>query len=180
MKLWDNIRNYFYRKNLAARLSQLKTKRSVINLHDAKSVGILYDSTDAANDITITRLAEELKTQGKTVEVLGYINDTKTEHKADIPLFNKKDVAWTRVPGGSKVDSFANKEFDLLLACFPGESLPLEYILHISRAKWRVGPYAANKTACYDMMINTGEHTGLPYLIQQTVYFLNQIKYDTN
>jgi len=179
MKFWDNIRNYFYKKNLGKRLLGLNTNRNVTNLQDAKTIGIIYDSTHADNDIIITQFAEELRNQGKTVDILGYVNDNKTEHKDDIVIFNKKNVSWTRIPQGDKVENFAIKNFDLLLACYTDENLPLEYVAQTSKAKWRVGAYSNDKTACYDMMISVGDKKDLQYLIGQTIYFLNQIKYDS-
>lgn len=181
MGLWQNIRNYFYRSNLNKRLEQVKPTRTVINLADAKCIGILYDSTDSNNDSLITRFAEGLRNhQGKEVELLGYVNDTKTESKTGISVFNKKNLSWAGVPRGQQVEEFALKKFDLLLACFPAENISLEYISYISHARWRVGAYANDKTFCYDLMINIGERKELDYLLEQMVSFLNQIKYDKN
>lgn len=180
MKLWDNIRNYFYSKSLAEKVSQLNVQRKVVNWRDARSIGIVYDSSSPDNDITIAKFIEQLSKQGKQVNILGYINDTKTEHKADIPLLNKKMINWARVPVDERAAQFAGKNFDLLLACFTGENLPLEYLCRISRAQWRLGVYSPAKTGCYDMMINIGEHTDLPYLLEQSVFYLNQINYDSN
>ncbi|MDB5282367.1 MAG: hypothetical protein JWO06_1442 [Bacteroidota bacterium] len=179
MKLWDDIRNYFYKRNLAERISGLKVKRNIINLDDSKSVGIIYDSTNPDNDIIITKFAEGLRKDGKTVDILGYVNDKKIDHKADILVFNKKNLSWTQVPDDTRVEQFAAKKFDLLLACFIGQNLPLEYVAAISNARWRLGVYAANKTEYYDMMINLGEKNNIQYLLDQAIYFLKQIKYDS-
>jgi len=91
MKLWEDIRNYFYRKAVERKLEGQNTKRVLTNLDDAETVGILYDSTNPDNDIIITRFAEQLRNDGKTVEILGFINDSKIDHKADIAVFNKKN-----------------------------------------------------------------------------------------
>jgi hypothetical protein len=161
-------------------MNTLKVPRAVINFDDAHSIGIIYDSTNPDNDIIITRFAENLRQQGKTVEILGYVDDKKIDHKADIVVFNKKNLSWARVPKDERVEQFATKKFDLLLACFTAANLPLEYVAGISQARWRVGVFNESKLACYDMMIKTGENSNLQYLLDQTIYFLKQIRYDSN
>lgn len=179
MKLWNDIQSYFYKRHLREKTESSKPKRVLTNLTDAKSIGIIYDSTNPDNDIVITRFAENLRKQGKEVELLGFINDNKLDHKADIQVFNKKQLDWKQVPNDPRVEAFVGKRFDLLLACFVEENLPLEFIAATSSAKWRLGPYSEAKTAYYDMMINLGSKNNLPYFLEQSVDFLNKIKYDS-
>ena len=179
MKYWDNIRNYFYKRTLEDRAKRLNTKHDIINLDDAKNIGIVYDSTNPDNDTVITGFAEMLRGQGKQVEILGFVNDTKIDTKTGVTIFNKKNLSWTRIPEDERVEKFAAQKFDLLLGCFTGENLPLEFVTRISKARWRVGAYVENKTECYDMMVNVSGKNDLQYLLEQTTYFLNQIKYDS-
>lgn len=178
MKYWDRIRNYFYKRTLEERVKNLHVKHNVINLNDAKSIGIVYDSTIPENDTVIAGFAHKLREQNKQVEILGFVNDKKTDTKEGVTIFNKKNLNWTQAPAGERVEKFALQKFDLLLGCFTGENLPLEFVTRISNARWRVGAYVENKTDCYDMMVNVSGKNDLPYLIEQTTYFLNQIKYD--
>ena len=179
MKYWDRIRNYFYKRTLEERLKSPQVKHDIINWNDAKSIGIIYDSTNVANDTVISDFAQKLREQNKEVEILGFVNDKKIDSKAGVTIFNKKSLSWTQAPEDEKVEKFAAQNFDLLLGCFTGENLPLEFITRISKARWRVGAYVENKTDCYDMMVNVSGNNDLPYLIEQTTYFLNQIKYDS-
>ena len=179
MKLWDDIRNYFYQKNIEQKLTGLNPERVITNLSDAKNIGIVYDSTNPDNDIIITKFAENLRKQSKTVDILGFVNDKKIDHKADILVFNTKNLNWMKIPNDERVENFAAKKFDLLLACFIDENFPLEYVARISKAKWRVGNYAEKKTDYYDMMINLSGKNDLQYFLEQTTHFLNQIVYDT-
>lgn len=179
MKWWDDIRNYFYQRNIEQKLAGLKRKGILTNLHDAKSVGILYDSSNPANDIIITKFAEGLRREGKTVDILGFVDDKKIASKADVQIFNSKSLSWARVPQSAQADSFAAKQFDLLFAAFTTQNYPLEYVARISKAKWRVGTYEQKKTDFYDLMINTGDKTDLHYFLEQATYFLNKIQYDS-
>ncbi len=179
MKLWKNIRSFFYQMALREKLRNLHVSRKLINLNDAKSIGLIYDSSLPDNDILVTKYAEELRGLGKTVEILGYVNDPKVDHKADITVFNKKGVSWCDVPTDVRVESFISKKFDLLIAAITSDNKPLEFIAMLSHAGWRVGPFSETNTELFDMMINTSGKTDVSYFLKQTNYFLNQIKYDT-
>ncbi len=179
MELWDNIRNYFYRKNIEKKLAGLNTKRALTNLHDAKTVGIVYNSTNPDNDIIITKFAEHLRTEGKTVDILGFVDDKKVDHKADVLIFNPNNLSWNRIPNDERVEKFADKSFDLLLAAFTEENFPLEYVARTSKAKWRLGTFDEKKTDYYDMMINMSGKNDLQHFLEQSTHFLNKIQYDS-
>jgi hypothetical protein len=176
MKFWDDIKNYFYRRSLEQKLALVKVEHSLISLENAHTVGILFDSTQAVNDTTVLQFAEQLRNAGKQVELLGFVNDKKTEAKPGMAIFNRKNLSWAEVPQSEAVEKFAAQNFDLLLACFTGGSLPLEYVVGISKALWRVGVYTESKTGLYDMMVNMGGKNDIAYLLEQSAYFLNYIK----
>lgn len=157
----------------------MQRKSVLTNLHNANTIGILYDSTNPDNDIVITKFAEGLRGQGKTVEILGFVDDKKIDHKADIQIFNSKSLNWIRVPADEKATKFAGQNFDLLFAAFTVENKPLEYIARTSQSGWRVGSYDEKKTDFYDLMINVGDKKELPYFLEQATYFLNKIQYDS-
>ena len=180
VKFWQNIKQYFYKRALAEATGKQKTTRSIVNLRDAKTVGIIYDSRDAVNDATIAQYAEQLRKLGKDVEILGYISDKKTESKPGIQVLHGKNISWAGIPADPKGTAFADKNFDLLLACFIGSNPALEYLAATSKAKWRVGVYSKDKTELYELMVNMGDKTELAYLTTQMTYFLNQINYDSN
>jgi hypothetical protein len=180
VKFWQNIKQYFYKRALAEATGKQKPTRSITNIRDAKTVGIIYDSRDAANDATIAQYAEQLRKLGKQVEILGYVSDKKTESKPGIQVLHSKNTSWTGVPADAAAEAFAAKNFDLLLACFIGSNPALEYIAATSKAKWRVGVYSKEKTELYELMVNMGDKTDLAYLTTQMTYFLNQINYDSN
>ena len=178
MNILDRIRNRLYKSVLRQRGST-RPPRAITNLNDAKTVGIIYDSSDPDHDITITKFAEMLRNKGKKFDIIAYIDDKKIDHKGDIALFNPKAVNWYGIPLDERVTTFCNKPFDLLISAVLGESKPLEYIAYLSKAKYRVGPFDEKKTYCYDLMIEMGTKTNLDYLLQQMVSFLDKIKYDT-
>jgi hypothetical protein len=177
MSILDTIRDSFYQSVLKQR-SANSTKHSIINMADAKTVGVIYDSTNPDNDIIIARWSEMVRNKGKAVEVMAYLDDKKIDHKADVNIFNRKAVNWYGVPIDARVDAFCNKNFDLLICAMTTENKPLEYIAYMSKAKYRVGAFAEDKTRFYDLMIQIDGKHDLNYLLQQMMHFLEHIKYN--
>lgn len=176
MSIIDSIRNYFYESVLRQRGQG--APRSITNLADAKTVGIIYDSSMPGYDGIISQYAESLRSRGKTVEVLAYLNDKKIDQKPGVNIFNKKAVNWYGIPTDDRVAAFCNKNFDLLICAITEESRPLEYMAFMSKAKYRVGPFAESKTRLFDLMIQLDGRRDLGYLLQQATHFLDNIKYD--
>lgn len=179
MKPWDSLRNYFYQKNLRRELARLQVKRSIINLHDAKYIGILFDYLLPSNESAVLQLAAELRGAGKEVEIIGFNKKKETVAREGIRLLNTSEVNWLNVPQGEAVTAFVNKKFDLLLCCFLSGHPALEYMACISQAQWRVGAYATDKTDCYDLMVQVEAGKDVAYMIEQIKHFLNQIHYDS-
>jgi hypothetical protein len=177
MNILDHIKNSFYLSVLKQRGSK-RPQRMVTNLADARSIGIVYDSTDPDHDIIITKFAEMLRGRGKTVDIMAFINDKKIDHKGDIKIFNPKAVNWYGIPLDERVTAYCEAPFDLLICAILSENKPLEYIAYMSKAKYRVGPFDELKTRYYDLMIEIGNKKDLNYLLQQMVHFLEKIKYD--
>lgn len=175
MEWIERIRTYFYNKKLSNKLKQQRSDRALLNHDQASTIGILYDSTQPDNDITITKLAEELRNVGKKVVVFGYIDDKKIDHKGDIRLLNKQTVSFAYIPDENTINPFVNQKFDLLLACFTNSNLPLEYVIALSTAKCRVGMYQPNKEFLYELMVKLQPGQGVEDLIRQIKQLLKQI-----
>ncbi len=175
MNIIDRIKNSFYQSVLRQR-GAVRPVRTVINLADAKTAGIIYDASLPEHDAAVAKFAEMMKSKGKTVEIMAYVNDKKIETKEGMAIFNPKAVNWYGVPLDERVSAYCAKPFDLLICAITEGSKPLEYIAYMSKAKYRVGPFDEQKTKYYDLMIEMGEKKDLGYLLGQMTYFLEKIQ----
>ncbi|MFN8308544.1 MAG: hypothetical protein U0T73_01155 [Chitinophagales bacterium] len=175
MSILDQLKQYLYRSVIEQR-RQLLAPHRIVNMAQAASIGIIYDSTPPSNDIVIAKFAEALRNKGKKVEVFAFLNDKKTDRKADVEIFNRNAVNWYGIPTDEKVSQFCKKKFDLLLCAYNQPSPPLEYIAMFSQAQYRVGCFHEQKTKCYDLMIQTGSNTDLQYLLQRMLITLDSIQ----
>lgn len=175
MGLIQNIKKFFYGFALKREVESKKNiDRQMINIDRAKSIGILFDSTNAENSIIVTQFAQTLSKNGKKVHMLGY-QDSKSKTPLGEHFFDQNELNWYQKPSGIKVESFRNLKLDILICAFIGSCHPLEYIAATSQAKFRVGAFSKSNTECFELMINIKDKLDLKYLLQQVSHFLKVI-----
>lgn len=173
--LIHKIRYFFFNKTLAGLIPQ-GVPRKMINLQQAKSVGIAYDATDSALDHAVKDFADQLKGGKKEIEVIGYNSHVKKDQVVEEFKFTNKETAWNYIPQTPLVDQFVAKEFDILICLHTEPCPPLEYIAAMSHARFRVGKYFASQEKYFEWMINDEEGHSIDYLIRQVRTFLSKLK----
>lgn len=173
--MFDNLRKGFHKRLLTKKLRTVSVERRPGDFESALNIGILFDIAPAGSVDLVRDYAENLKKQGKKVEILGYIDDAGRHNDFPFKHFNRKDLDFFFRPTSSLVQQFANTQFDILICLFTEEVLPLEYVAAISRAHIRVGQYSNEKTYCFDLMIDTANSKDMKNLVGQMDYFLKII-----
>ncbi len=130
-----------------------KIIRSSIGLNEARKIGLLVNATDEAHLKAALALADRLKKQNKEVELLVFAGKTKSvDSPAAYPVFGIKELDWAFRPKADHVADFMARSFDLLFY-FSQKSEPvLDYIMALSAARFRVGPYVEAHQVC-DLMV---------------------------
>jgi len=149
-------------------------KRQPTNLKSAQWIGILFDATSKENRDSILAYKNKLEKSGKKVELLAYINSRSKELSYDFPFFTKREVNWKGVPRSKTIEEFATRSFDLLLLVHPKTSIVFEYIVTLTDARLKVGPYTED-TKSYDFMVQAEEAT-LSEFIQQIEKYVDFVK----
>lgn len=168
----EKIRLYFFNRSLQNRLRAEPTERRPGDFQSATSVGILFDAAQNGAYEIVRLYEEELKKQGKKVDLLGYIDDKGRHNDYDFKHFNQKDLNWFFQPKSPLVQQFMNKPFDILVCLFTEDLKPLEHVSALSKAQMRVGVFREGKTHCFDLMIDTSNHKDLRDLIRQMDQYL--------
>lgn len=175
MAFLQNFRTKMHNYFLDKRIKEFKAERRNISFAEAKSVGILFDITNPQNEKVVQDYMEYLKKQGKSVELLAYVNDNARHNNYVFRHFNNRDLSMFFFPKSDVVEKFMNTKFDLLICMYTGEIAPLEYVATFSNAYLRVGQYHEQKTHCYDLMIDTPASADLKTYSGQLDYFLKLI-----
>ncbi len=175
MKWFKNIKRFLFLKKLRSDVNSLtKSPREMLNIGQAKKIGILLDAKYEEDIITVSKYAESLSQKNKEVSILSFQNN-KEKKDNDSRFLNKLDVNWFDIPSQEKIDDFQQQNLDILIAAFVNECLPLEYVLATSNARFRVGAFNDSKSDYFELMINTKKDASLKYLLQQIDHFLHTI-----
>ena len=179
MKFIEDIRikigNYFLEKDS----SQLNRNRAIYNLEDAKTFGILFDSSNMEDIELVKKYVTYLKEMHKKVKVIGYysteIIPEFTYSKLEYDFFSRKELNWYFKPSGNFVEDFIAEEFDVLLDLNVYDQMPLKYISSLSKAKFKVGKFSMEKNNIFDMMIEKEDSKGFKYFLRQVDTYMTMI-----
>ena len=169
----NQIKKWFHFYFLKKELKFHKAQRQLLNINDAKEIGIIFDATDVDQTAIINQFADSLKGLKKKIYMFGYYNIPKPAINFNFPYFNKANLNWYLEPSGILVEEFIDRKFDILINVSIKENLPLEYIAAFSQASYRVGLYDPNKMYCYDLMIDLKGNKTLQKYIDQVKHYLH-------
>ncbi len=180
MALIDKIRQTIGRYFLNQEMTTLKRQRGIVNLNDAKTIGILFEATDKEEFELVKKYVLYLKELKKKVKAVGYFStgDTPdfTYSKLEYDFFSKKDLNWYSKPSDKFVSNFIEEEFDILMDLNVHEHFPIRYIAGTSKARFKVGRQKEGDDAIYDLMIEGTEGKGLKYFLRQVDTYLLMFK----
>jgi len=174
MQIFEQIQTRLHYHFLRKELPRHKFRRSSTFIDDAKKIGILFDASELEEKLAVLRFSKLLRSDGKSVKLLAFVDRSLKGENQPFPTFSKKDLDWALLPKSNIVFEFMEKPFDLLLNFSQKEILPLEYIAATSNARFRVG-MASQKTYCYDLMIDTSKERGVQAFIDQVVFYLKKM-----
>lgn len=170
-KIRKLIHFYLLRKELKFH----QVERKVVNLRDAREIGLIFDASDTDVASQVNLFAESLRKERKKIFMLGYYNFPKPAINLHFPYFNRKNVTWYYEPNGLLVEEFIARKFDILISAHIEENLPLEYISTMSQSTFRVGQYDKSKTYAYDFMIDLKGEKDLRKLMDQVKYYIEMV-----
>lgn len=181
IKFINNIRKFFGQYILEKEWRTSKRDIRSISLDEAKNVGVMFNAKDEKHFESIKNLVKELKEQGKKVNALGFV--PKTEHRdwfksgEEFGFFTNEDFNWYFKPKGRKVVGFMSEPFDLLIDLRLKRSMPLLFIVSLSRATFKVGRFRKEYQEYYDLMMELpDDNENLDFFIEQMKHYLNMLK----
>ncbi len=174
----SKIANYLFRREFS---THNRIQKSV-GFNDARSIGILYDSTNERNYDIIKKYVKELREiYKKDVLALGYYDKKELPNdrfaKLGLDFFTRKSLNWHYKPIAPIVKNFMAKDFDILIDLHTSNSIIFRYVAASTKAKFKIGKYSRLAAPFYDFMISINESVTLPQFIEQINHYLNLIKH---
>jgi hypothetical protein len=174
-KVKNTVGGYFLKQEMSA----LKRDRSMINLSEARTIGILFEATDKEEFELVKKYVLYLRDLKKKVKAIGYFSTAETPtftySKLEYDFFSKKDLNWYCKPSDKFVSNFMQEDFDILIDLNIHTHFPLRYIAGISKSRFKVGPHQEGDEAIYDLMIEGTEGKGLKYFLRQVDTYLQML-----
>jgi hypothetical protein len=179
MKYLRKIRIFIASFFLKFKLKKTTRNIKICNLQDAKRIGLIFNSSDLDNKSLISMIERLYKDKGIITQVLGYAEKQNKEVTLISDPYHlyvtRKDFNWLFYPKNPSVIEFMNNEYDILINLYTQEEYPIEYLVRLSKACFKVGS-AHTKTTMHDLMIDTGERKhDIKYLSDQINHYLSII-----
>ncbi len=178
MKIFVKPRESLTKSGIRRKKKLISRNRKVHNFTSATSVGIFYDTIDTESFQKIRDFSKQLMNLGLKTEILGYVNTDVIPSEMVLwdkcHVLNNKDIDWLFKPNNEYVNEFIEKEFDILLDLSLVYSVPSNYIVNLSRARFKVGRYqeAGNDL---DFMINIEQKKTVGFLIEQINNYVSML-----
>lgn len=179
MAIFRQLRTRVHHYLLQRKLDELQPG-DIVNLHEAKTIGVLCDATDPQEFGLVSKYMQQLREHGKQVHLLAYIKDPKLAEHVTVDHFTNKQVSFLFNPNGADVQSFIKHRFDVMLYLNVRRNLPLEYIAALSKARYKVGRYIEDKTYCFDLMVYLDEAKDLDNMIKEVHHLITEINKHKN
>lgn len=179
IKLINYLRKFFGQYILEREWRTVKRDVRSVNMNSAKNVGIMFNARDKKQFGVIKAFVTELRSDGKKVKALGFVPKKELiellETDEDYGFFGSDDFNWYFKPKGRKVVGFMSEPFDLLIDLRLKKSIPLLFIVSLSRATFKVGRFREEFKEFYDLMIEMEDENELDNFISQVKHYLNMI-----
>lgn len=120
---------------------------------EAKNFGILVKDF-SKNREAVQYFVNQLRNEGKVVQVLNFESGDIPGSSEDILNFTKKDIDWKGKIKSEECNKFLNSKFDFLFSLHTSTFLPIEKIIAQANAKCKVGHFNSEKLELFDIMIN--------------------------
>lgn len=157
--------------------NNIRTK-SVCNIEEARSIGVLYDATSEQQMKDIQPFISYFFDLKKDVKALGFVNSDELLYchtpRLQYDFFYKKDLNWHYKPQNYIIDNFVKKEYDILINLCDSSVIPIKYLVASSIARFKIGVYEEDYEI-YDLMISLKDDRSMKKLMHEIKHYINLI-----
>jgi hypothetical protein len=173
--MFTTIKKYFFDRFVNSRLSSGAIVRRPSNFEQARTIGILVDAASETSRAAAVQYGEQLRKNGKQVDIRGYVNTADIVENYPFKTWNKKNLAWSGQLSDEVAGQFWNTQYDILINLYTQPCAPLAAVSLLSRAQFRVAVYQADTTDSADLLIDLNGNTDIKYLIGQIDFYMKKI-----
>lgn len=155
-------------------------QKEFMNMEDVRSIGIVFEATNAEVFETVKNYVNKLKQMGKRVHGIGFFDTKHTPEnlsytKSDFDLFNIKELQGAGTPNSPYIKTFITEIRDLLIDINLDNKFPLRYISAMSYAKCKIGIDLPENQSIHDLFISVDKKDGISNYLKQVDFYLEMI-----
>ncbi|NVN95233.1 MAG: hypothetical protein HXX18_08120 [Bacteroidetes bacterium] len=184
MNIFYKIKEFAGNHYLNKHLPKNHRFRKIVNLDNAKTLGIIYELKDELTYNHINRFIKFLQDKQINVKAIGYfdgnIRPIYAIEKLSLDYYDRKDLNWYAKPKGNYVADFIQTDFDILIDLSLNNIFQTKYIAAMSKAKFKVGKDGENNKVIFDLMIDINPNTTLDEFITLIIHYLSIINKKDN
>ena len=176
--MFKKIIRYYANKRLFKYYHGRQRSTRIKTFNNSKSVGILWSPIDERSIETYELLRKTLQIKGIKSTGIAYINSyremetlTTITHSG---FLHGRNIRWFGRPKTSAGMQFIQEPFDILIDLSIFKTVASQYILVYSQATFKVG-WQGTEQNYYDLNIDVSEKPQCRYLMEQIVYYLENI-----
>lgn len=145
----------FKEKSIKKKFSAILKAPNVINKnHAIKNVGVIFNIEEVEDFEMFKTLADSLNILPNNIQVIAYANNEKDAAFSWNTCFHSNDIGWHGKITNVELNSFLEKEFDLLISYYSVNVLRLKLLTAYSKAKFKVSIFQ-DDYRLNDLIINT-------------------------
>ncbi len=176
--MFRKILSKYFKKKLFDYYQKQRRRPGIRTFRDARSVGILWNPFDEGSIETYESVRTTLKSKGIKTTGIAHIQSkqgketfTKVTHSG---FSNDVNVSLSGRPQKGDGLEFMTEQFDILIDLSIKKVLALQYLLVHTSAAFKVG-WESTEYNFYDLNIDVKENPGCAFLMDQIVYYLDNI-----
>jgi len=178
MSFFQNIKKQLADRIINGKQKKNPRKKEFHNLESAKNIGIIFDTQNDKNHLTVKKFSDNLSQKGYQVKTIAWVDaDILPDYGVGqkIIFYTNKDVKWNGEPIIPELLEFVDQKFDLLFVLTDADHISVQYISKLSQASCKVGSLSENNEHL-DLMIDQSKNKTLENLIEESLNYLTLIK----
>ncbi len=176
-KKYNSLKLWLGRRALNKKIKHQNRVVNLCPLKKAGSVGLTYVIKTPTDIDTVKNAARQLVALGIKTHVLCYLPVKKPDgfylSQKGFNFFSDNDLDFKLRPTNEAVIEFVNTKFDILIDLGSDNYFPMEYILNVSEASFKVGWF--NPNGAFDFMMQIDKQKGSQYYFDQVIHYLTQL-----
>lgn len=176
----ENIKLTYGNWVLKSQAKKQLRRKTLVNLDEAKQIGIVYKVTSQREFNAVKDLTKALTTTNKQVLAIGFVDRNEIPNYCVAAnagfYFSRKDINWFGGPKSDYIKTFIEKEFDILIDLTLEDIYINRYITSLSKSKFKVGPELGFNQLALDMMIKMDKNTREEEYILQILHYLKMFR----